>query len=58
MFTRVNVYIKLVVIVNDDLPVDKKGLLHRISGLRAAEPAGQGLYRACTDVGEKMPCLQ
>jgi hypothetical protein len=58
MFTVINVYIKLVVIVNDEFTVDKMGLLHRISGLRAAERAGQGLYPACTDVGEKTSCLQ
>jgi hypothetical protein len=58
MFTVMNVYIKLVVIVNDAFSVDKQRLLHKISSLRAAGRAGQGLYRACTDGGEKTCCLQ
>jgi hypothetical protein len=48
----------LVVIVNAQSPVDKIGLLHKISSLRHRQGAGQGLYRACTDVGKKTASLQ
>ena len=58
MFTVINVYIKLVVVVNAVFAVDKTGLLHKISSLGDAERAGQELYRPCTDVGEKTSCLQ
>lgn len=54
----IKVYIKLVVIVNDQFTVDKKSFLHKISGLRQRELAGQGLYPACTDVEEKTAGLQ
>ena len=43
-------------IVNDDVVVDKKSFLHKISSLRRRELAGQGLYPASTDVGEKTAC--
>lgn len=45
----------MVVIVNAYLSVDKTGLLHKISSLGRTKRAGQGLYRACTDVGKKKP---
>ena len=45
-------------IVNDDVVVDKKSFLHKISSLRRHELAGQGLYPARTDVGEKTACQQ
>ena len=48
----------MVVIVNAQFTVDKNGLLHKISSLRFRQGAGQGLYRACTDVGKKTASLQ
>ena len=48
----------MVVIVNAQFTVDKIGLLHKISSLRLKQRAGQGLYRACTDVGKKTASLQ
>jgi hypothetical protein len=58
VYSSKRICIRLVVIVNDDAVVDKKRFLHKISGLRARELAGQELYRACMDVGEKTACLQ
>jgi hypothetical protein len=46
-------YIKLVVIVNAGCAVDKIGFVYRLKGLRHRKPAGQALYRPCTDVGQK-----
>ena len=43
-------------IVNDDVVVDKKSFLHKISSLRRRELTGQGLYPASIDIGEKTAC--
>ena len=45
-------------IVNDDFIVDKKSFLHKISSLPRFELAGQRMYLACTDGGEKTAGLQ
>jgi hypothetical protein len=57
MFTVIKVYIKLVVVVNVVISVDKFGLLHKINSLIVTKRAGQGLYRSGMDGGEKKLCL-
>jgi hypothetical protein len=53
-----DVYTKMVVIVNANRTVDKQDFFHNIKRLRAIKLDGKTLYPDCTEVGQKMSCLQ
>jgi hypothetical protein len=54
----IDVYIKLVVVVNEGSAVDKTVFFHKINHLGLVELAGQTLYPSWTKAGQKRACSQ
>lgn len=58
LLVNIDIYIKLVVIVNAASAVDKGDFIYSINGLRDFQYAGKGVYRSGTDVGQNFSSLQ